>query len=127
MVRALLFLTCILIGLSLISSQLGHPFSFQKESTDSLYNKLTEEEKRSPQFAVSALSTAKRVQVSLFASEPLLANPTVIDIDEKGRVWVCEANNYRPAITGRAANPQGDRSEERRVGKEWRSRGGAKQ
>lgn len=109
MVRALLFLTCILIGLSLISSQLGHPFSFQKESTDSLYNKLTEEEKRSPQFAVSALSTAKGVQVSLFASEPLLANPTVIEIDEKGRVWVCEANNYRPAITGRAANPQGDR------------------
>jgi putative membrane-bound dehydrogenase-like protein len=33
--------------------------------------------------------------VSLFASEPMFSNPTNIAIDERGRVWVCEAYNYR--------------------------------
>src|SRR5687767_4374346 len=33
--------------------------------------------------------------VSLFASEPMFSNPTNIAIDERGRVWICEAYNYR--------------------------------
>ena len=35
------------------------------------------------------------LQASLFASEPLVRNPTDIDIDERGRVWVAEGVNYR--------------------------------
>lgn len=35
------------------------------------------------------------LSVTLFASEPMFSNPTNIAIDEKGRVWVCEAYNYR--------------------------------
>ena len=31
----------------------------------------------------------------LWASEPLFVNPTCIDIDHMGRVWVCESVNYR--------------------------------
>jgi putative membrane-bound dehydrogenase-like protein len=39
----------------------------------------------------------------------MLINPTNIDVDSKGRVWVLEAYNYRPGINGNPTNPQGDR------------------
>jgi putative membrane-bound dehydrogenase-like protein len=35
------------------------------------------------------------LQVELFASEPMFSNPTNMDIDSKGRVWITEAYNYR--------------------------------
>lgn len=35
------------------------------------------------------------LKVELFASEPMMTNPSSIDIDHKGRVWVCEGVNYR--------------------------------
>ncbi len=50
------------------------------------------------------------LEVTLFASEPMLTNPTNIDIDAKGRVWVCEAYNYRTELNPK--NPvkdEGDR------------------
>ena len=34
-------------------------------------------------------------QVSLWAESPQLYNPTAIDVDPQGRVWVAEAVNYR--------------------------------
>lgn len=40
--------------------------------------------------AVRQLTLAKGIEAKLFASEPLLANPVAIDIDEQGRVYVCE-------------------------------------
>ena len=30
-----------------------------------------------------------------FAGEPMLTNPTNLDVDERGRAWVCTAQNYR--------------------------------
>lgn len=45
---------------------------------------------------VSRFQVAQGLAVSLFAAEPMLTNPTNIDIDARGRVWVCEAVNYRP-------------------------------
>ncbi len=48
--------------------------------------------------------------VTLFASEPMLTNPTNIDVDARGRVWVCEAYNYRSQYNSK--NPvkkEGDR------------------
>jgi len=77
---------------------------------DELYSKLTEEEKRLPKNAVLGLEPAEGLQVKLFASEPMIGNPTNIDVDAKGRVWVCEAYNYRPELN--PTNPQreeGDR------------------
>ena len=50
---------------------------------------------------VSAEETARRLkagaglQTTLWASEPMLANPTNIDVDSRGRVWVTEGLNYR--------------------------------
>jgi putative membrane-bound dehydrogenase-like protein len=50
---------------------------------------------RDSESAVKQLDVAKGLKAELFASEPLMLNPTNIDIDHKGRVWVCEVVNYR--------------------------------
>jgi putative membrane-bound dehydrogenase-like protein len=70
---------------------------------------LTEEQKRLPENAVKNLKITEGLQVQLFASEPMMTNPTNIDVDDKGRVWVCEAFNYRPDITGNTTHKEGDR------------------
>src|SRR5262245_3915727 len=41
------------------------------------------------------LRAAEGLEVTLFAAEPDLINPTSIDVDARGRVWVTEAANYR--------------------------------
>lgn len=43
-----------------------------------------------------SLEAAPGLSVKLFAQEPMLVNPTNMDIDDKGRVWICEVINYRP-------------------------------
>lgn len=48
-----------------------------------------------PNRAVAGLGIADGLQVELFAFEPQLLSPTSIDVDHLGRVWVCEAVNYR--------------------------------
>jgi putative membrane-bound dehydrogenase-like protein len=50
--------------------------------------------------------TADDVEATLFASEPLLSSPSDIDVDARGRVWVCEVMNYRGKKETRA---EGDR------------------
>src|SRR5436190_16384348 len=50
------------------------------------------------------------LELTLWASEPLFVNPTCIDIDHKGRVWVCESVNYRCKMNGKPLNrKEGDR------------------
>jgi putative membrane-bound dehydrogenase-like protein len=49
----------------------------------------------SPESSLADLKTYDGLEVTLFASEPMLTNPTNMDVDAKGRVWVCEAYNYR--------------------------------
>ena len=54
-----------------------------------------------PQAAAASLNRFKvgdGLEVSLFASEPLVRNPTDIDVDERGRVWVAEGVNYRSSF-----------------------------
>lgn len=71
---------------------------------------LSDSEQRQAKNALASMETATGVEVELFAAEPLLTNPTNLSVDEKGRVWICEANNYRlpfnPTYEGREA---GDR------------------
>lgn len=45
--------------------------------------------------SVEQLNVHPDLEVKLFASEPMLTNPASIDVDHLGRVWVCEAINYR--------------------------------
>lgn len=61
---------------------------------------------QAPEATLASLETADGLEVSLFASEPLFSNPTDIDVDAKGRVWVCEGVNYRK---WKDNDPAGDR------------------
>ncbi|MCA9230910.1 MAG: c-type cytochrome [Planctomycetales bacterium] len=59
-----------------------------------------------PKLAVGQLDVAEDLQCTLFAAEPMLVNPSAIDVDHRGRVWVCETVNYRRYHENR---PEGDR------------------
>ncbi len=86
-----------------------NPVSFIPSALQLKDTTLTEEQKRLPENALKGLRVAPGLEVRPFATEPMLQNPTNIDVDEKGRVWVTEAYNYRPAITKNPANLLGDR------------------
>src|SRR5437588_6521905 len=64
-----------------------------------------------PEKAEATFKVSDGLSFSLWASEPLFVNPTCMDIDHKGRVWVCESVNYRNRLRGFAklTRPEGDR------------------
>ena len=97
-----------MISLSLViacnNNEPGKP-PVSENKTDSL----TEEQRHLPSNALKDLTVAEGLQVRAFATEPMLKNPTNIDVDDRGRVWVTEAYNYRPAVNGNPVNPEGDR------------------
>src|SRR6478609_8686614 len=70
---------------------------------------LTEAQKHLSANALKGLHVYAGLEVETMATEPMLKNPTNIDVDERGRVWVTEAYNYRPDINGNPTNPAGDR------------------
>ncbi|HMJ88672.1 MAG TPA: PVC-type heme-binding CxxCH protein [Candidatus Acidoferrum sp.] len=41
------------------------------------------------------MAVADGLEVTLFASEPMLVNPCDMDVDARGRVWITEGANYR--------------------------------
>ena len=45
--------------------------------------------------SLNSLVVHPDLKLELFASEPMMTNPTNIDVDHLGRVWVCEVVNYR--------------------------------
>ena len=59
-----------------------------------------------PADAVASLDVADGLEATLFAYEPMLLSPSNIDIDQFGRIWVCEIVNYRRHDGERA---EGDR------------------
>lgn len=88
----------------------GVLYACSKEKQQVLFNNLTEEEQRTSAHALASMQVAEGLEVELFAAEPLLVNPTNIAVDEKGRVWVCEVNNYRlPHNQDIEERDQGDR------------------
>jgi len=92
-------------GLLLAYSFPPGAFSFRRAEQDTL----TESMKRVPSNALQGLEVAYGLEVQLVAAEPMLLNPTNIDVDDKGRIWVTEAYNYRPAINGNPTRAKGDR------------------
>lgn len=79
-------------------------------SSDQEDRPLTEEERRQAQNALKSLEVHEGLEVELFASEPMLRNPTNIDVDSRGRVWVTEGFNYRPFLNpDKEYDPKGDR------------------
>jgi putative membrane-bound dehydrogenase-like protein len=55
-----------------------------------------------PEESAAKLKPAAGLEAKLWASEPMLMNPTTIDIDSRGRVWVTEGLNYRLTRGGNA-------------------------
>ncbi len=104
-----ILLSIVSLGFLAAAYQNTNPSRMGGAALDTLYNDLSEEQKRSPKYAVAGLTVAEGLEANLFASEPTITNPTNIDVDHRGRVWVCEAYNYRPAITGKPTRAEGDR------------------
>lgn len=48
-----------------------------------------------PEESARLVRPADGLEATLWAAEPLVVNPTTIDIDSRGRVWVTEGVNYR--------------------------------
>src|SRR5207244_12785043 len=60
--------------------------------------------------SVKSFTVAEGLQVSLFASEPMVLNPTDMDVDARGRVWITEGANYRSSFQKWGVlRPEGDR------------------
>ena len=101
---------CLIIVISCsCNSNNSNNNSSEKSSSSEKPDSLTETQKHLPENALRGLTVAKDLEVHTYATEPMLKNPTNIDVDERGRVWVNEAYNYRPAINGNPTNALGDR------------------
>ena len=66
----------------------------QQTSADA-YVKKTSAPGRDAGEALDTLVVHPDLEAQLFASEPMITSPSSIDIDAKGRVWVCDVVNYR--------------------------------
>ncbi|MFH5884488.1 PVC-type heme-binding CxxCH protein [Halalkalibaculum sp. DA3122] len=74
------------------------------------FDQLSDQEKRSAENALAGLETREGLETTLFAAEDMLVNPTNMDIDAEGRVWVTEGYNYRPDLNPEnPTRPEGDR------------------
>ncbi|HEY6082686.1 MAG TPA: PVC-type heme-binding CxxCH protein, partial [Chitinophagaceae bacterium] len=88
-----LLLGCLFLGLGFSACNTNSP--------ETVHQLLSDSAQRLPQNAVNGLTVASGLKAELFASEPMITNPTNMDIDARGRVWICQAYNYRPQV-----NPQ---------------------
>jgi putative membrane-bound dehydrogenase-like protein len=67
-------------------------------------------DEHSPEASLADLKVYEGLEVGLFASEPMFSNPTNMDVDSRGRVWVTEAYNYRHQWNPKnPVRPEGDR------------------
>lgn len=63
-----------------------------------------------PEKQAASFTVSPGLEMRLWASEPLFVNPTTFDIDPSGRIWVCEAVNYRRKLRGQPPlRSEGDR------------------
>ena len=65
-----------------------------------------DDDPRHPSRAIDGLSVAPGLELTLVASEPDIRSLTNLDIDDRGRIWVCDVMNYRHNNDSR---PEGDR------------------
>src|SRR3954451_13130086 len=99
-----------LVRLALVSSPGNHSNSPGNFTASELPgDTMTEEQKLRAENALKGLVAYNGLEVHVVATEPMLKNPTNIDVDDRGRIWVTEAYNYRPEINGNPTNPKGDR------------------
>jgi putative membrane-bound dehydrogenase-like protein len=102
-------LTATLTMAAVLTFSCNSGVTVDKATTSAAVDTLTEEQKHESSNALKGLVAFKGLQVTKMATEPMLKNPTNIDVDDRGRVWVTEAYNYRPDITGNPTEAKGDR------------------
>ncbi|MCC5905608.1 MAG: HEAT repeat domain-containing protein [Balneolaceae bacterium] len=56
---------------------------------------LSDEEIHDPVHALLGVDMREGLDITLFASEDMVRNPTNMDVDDRGRVWITEGVNYR--------------------------------
>ncbi len=61
-------------------------------------NDLSGDEIHNPDYALLGVEMREGLDITLFASEDMVRNPTNMDVDDKGRVWITEGVNYRPRL-----------------------------
>ncbi|MGL4631246.1 MAG: PVC-type heme-binding CxxCH protein, partial [Leadbetterella sp.] len=68
------------------------------------------EEKTKENISIQGLELGDpSLEIHLFVQEPDVINPTNMAIDAKGRIWICEAYNYRNESNFVPYNTKGDR------------------
>jgi len=109
----------LLIGISLITLIVAFTIYKFVDDKNNRNNKFTSSGKDTVAYRVCYLGKDSSpvylpddLDVSLWAESPMFYNPTNIDVDVKGRIWVAEAVNYRDFNTktgDRLSHGKGDR------------------
>ena len=82
---------------------------YQKKTDQDSLPSLDENQKHLSENALRGLVADPGLEIQVLATEPMLKNPTNMDVDERGRIWVTEAYNYRPEINANPTTIKGDR------------------
>ncbi len=80
-------------GLSVAASP-----TLELEKFDRLTTPVIDPASDDAQLALKRFTVPKDLKVSLWAAEPMLANPVAFDFDEKGRLFVSETHRYRTSV-----------------------------
>jgi len=80
-------------------------FADSEPAIDTIDKKVTVAQ-RDPEQAIDGLEIGVGLEATLSAHEPTIKSLTNLDIDDRGRVWVCDVMNYRRNAGSR---PEGDR------------------
>jgi putative membrane-bound dehydrogenase-like protein len=88
-----------LVSLAVVIAMIGSQVLGQNKKT-------AEDPKHDPANAVANLEVNPELEAQLVVSEPRITNPTNLDVDAKGRVWICDVVNYRG---NNGKRPAGDR------------------
>ena len=80
-------------GISTVASQ-----TLQLEPVERLPTPVIDPASDDARLALTRFSLPKGLKASLWAAEPMLANPVAIDFDEKGRLFVSETYRYRTSV-----------------------------
>lgn len=94
--------------LGLIAALLAGAVSCKKNSEDR-FDRFPEGKKKAFITLEGINVPDDELEAGLFASEPDVFNPTNMDIDHRGRVWLCEAYNYRNDVNHIPYEKKGDK------------------
>jgi quinoprotein glucose dehydrogenase len=80
-------------GVSAVSAQ-----TLELEPFERLPTPVVDPASEDAKLALQRFTLPKGLEASLWAAEPMLANPVAIDFDEKGRLFVSETYRYRSSV-----------------------------